>query len=105
MMIEKIPLAVVFRNGVVIGPAADRRFVHDDSFESERSHRAVSHGISQVFGLVLYPGESEVIFAVAFEYIWSFLEAFGQPLNLYRFEASSFMFGFSLATDIPRPDQ
>ena len=85
MMIEKIPLAVVFLNGVVIGPAADRRFVHDNSFESERSHRAVSHGISQVFGLVLYPGESEVIFAVAFEYIWSFLEAFGQPLNLYRF--------------------
>ena len=38
-----------------------------------------------IFGLVLYPGESEVIFAVAFEYIWSFLEAFGQPLNLYRF--------------------
>ena len=75
MVIEEVPLTVVFRDGMMIGPATDGRFVHDDALEGKRSHRAVSHSIRQCFSLVLYPRERKVILVLALEYVRSLLES------------------------------
>ena len=85
MMIEEIPLSLIFHDAVMVGPALRRRLIHDDALECERSHRMVSHGISQRFGSILftYPREGEIILAVTLEGKRSFLESLRQ--SLYQF--------------------
>ena len=87
MMIEKIPLSLIFYDAMMIGPALRRRLIHDDALERERSHRMVSHGISQRFGSILftYPREGEIILAVTLESKWSFLETIWQSLHQFGF--------------------
>jgi len=87
MVIEEIPLSLIFHDAMMIGPALRRRFIHDDALECERSHRMVSHGISQRFGSILftYPREGEIIFAVTLEGKWSFLESLRQSLYQFGF--------------------
>ena len=87
MMIKEIPLSLIFYDAMMIGPALRRRLIHDDALECERSHRMVSHGISQRFGSILftYPREGEIIFAVTLEGKWSFLESLRQPLYQFGF--------------------
>ena len=87
MVIKEIPLSLIFHDAMMIGPALRRRLIHDDALERERSHRMVSHGISQRFGSILftYPREGEIILAVTLEGKWSFLESLRQPLYLFWF--------------------
>ena len=87
MMIEEIPLALIFHDAMMIGPALRRRLIHDDALECKRSHRMVSHGISQRFGSILftYPREGEIIFAVTLESKRTFLESLRQPLYQFWF--------------------
>ena len=87
MMIEEIPLSLIFYDAVMVGPALRRRLIHDDALECERSHRMVSHGISQRFGSILftYPWEGEIIFAVTLEGKRTFLESLRQSLYQFGF--------------------
>ena len=87
MVIEEIPLSLIFHDAMMIGPALRRRLIHDDALECERSHRMVSHGISQRFGSILftYPWEGEIILAVTLEGKRSFLESLRQPLYQFWF--------------------
>ena len=87
MVIEEIPLSLIFYDAMMIGPALRRRFIHDNALECKRSHRMVSHGISQRFGSILftYPREGEIILAVTLEGKWSFLESLRQSLYQFGF--------------------
>ena len=89
MVIEEIPLSLIFHDAVMIGPALRWRLIHDDTLECERSHRMVSHGISQRFGAILftYPREGEIILAVTLEGKWSFLESLRQSLYQFGFRS------------------
>ena len=99
MMIEEIPLSLIFHDAMMIGPALRRRLIHDDALERERSHRMVSHGISQRFGSILftYPREGEIIFAVTLEGKWSFLETIWQSLHSLRLRGELHHIGFQLS--------
>ena len=99
MMIEEIPLSLIFHDAVMIGPALRWRLIHDDTLECERSHRMVSHGISQCFGTILftYPREGEIILTVALEGKWAFLESLRQSLYRLRFRGKFHHIGFQLS--------
>ena len=99
MVIEEIPLSLIFHDAMMIGPALRRRLIHDDALECERSHRMVSHGISQRFGSILftYPREGEIILTVALEGKWAFLESLRQSLYRLRFRGKFHHVRFQLS--------
>ena len=78
MMVEQIPLPLVFHQRMVIGPASRRRLLHYQAFKLERPHRTVAHGIGQSLCLVLHPRKSQIIFAVTFKGERPLLEPFRQ---------------------------
>ena len=84
MVIEQVPLAFVFHDRVVIGPAARGRLLHDYALERVGTHGMVAHGVGQGLGLVLHPRESEVVFPLALESEGSFLETLRQAFHHLR---------------------
>ena len=87
MMVKEIPLPPIFHDGMMIRPAIDRRFIHDDSLEFKRPHRAVSHAIGQRFRLVPHPWKGKIVFPFPFKDKRPFLESVGQSRHRHRFRS------------------
>ena len=89
VVVEQVPLAFVFDQAVVVGPAAVGMLGHDDALEVPRTQRTLRHGVGQCLGgvgaiarVATHPWEGEVVPVAAAEGKRAFLETVGQALHL-----------------------
>ena len=75
MVVEEIPLALELDNRMVVGPALGLRLLHYLALEHIRTHRLVTHTVSQTLAVLLDPREGVIVYAVALEQIRTLLEA------------------------------
>ena len=66
-MIEQIPLALVIDDAVVVGPTAIVMFRHNQSLILIRSHRVLTHGIAEDFGILPHVRIGEIVVAIVLE--------------------------------------
>ena len=74
MVVEQVPLALVFHEGMMVRPAFAEGLLHDLPLVLERPQRAVGHGIDETFRTVLYPGIGQVVLPFPLEDERPFLE-------------------------------
>ena len=77
-MIEQIPLTLVIDNTVVVGPTAIVVLRHNQSLILIRSHRILTHGISEYFGILPHVWVGQVVIAIVLECEWSLRLSVGQ---------------------------
>ena len=74
VVVEQVPLAPVFHEGMMVRPALAEGFLHNLPLVFEGAQRAVGHGIDEAFRAVLHPGIGEVELPFPLEDERSFLE-------------------------------
>ena len=104
MVIEQIPLPLIFHDAVMISPAMILVFCHNDSLEIPGTQGRLRHGVGQCLSGVLaftrlttHPRERQIVPVATAEGKRTFLEAIGQTFHFLTTNFHGRHFRLSLA--------